>query len=430
MLLAGASRIDITPNPGMPMAGYVNRLGKAQGAHDPLYTRALYISSGGDELLILSLDLIRVDSCLYSDLANAIHDATGIPRDRIVIAATHTHSGPEVSTGIWATRKLEQEEVHMVVNYRRELTRSAISAALRAVEKASSAEAYIASAEVTGVAVNRVDPAKPVDHELLSIVLRSGEGWLHATLNLFACHPTVLGPDNLLYSGDLFGYASTELEKSLGATSLMINGAAGNVSTRFSRRAQNYEEVARLGNKIVDAAINAISTSRPLDIGSIDIAKTRLALRSRDFQVEKLIEIEEKIKRELEEAQRKGAPHGVIRFLESNLYGVRIAIERQKRIKALRSIEVELLGIRLGKLVLVAFPGELFNEYQQKLKETISKLSASAAIVGYANGYIGYVPYRTYSTELTYENLVSIVDPVSYPELEAAIVNLATELIR
>ena len=34
MVIAGFNKIDITPSPGMPMAGYINRVGKAIGAHD------------------------------------------------------------------------------------------------------------------------------------------------------------------------------------------------------------------------------------------------------------------------------------------------------------------------------------------------------------------------------------------------------------
>ncbi|HDI02465.1 MAG TPA: hypothetical protein ENF93_02345 [Ignisphaera sp.] len=424
MVIAGFNKIDITPSPGMPMAGYINRVGKAIGAHDPLYARTMYLSDGSEELVLVVLDLIRIDRELYEELALSIERSTGIPREKIFITATHTHSGPEVSLDLWATKELSNVDRELVASYRKELSRAISSAVLQAVEDTEPVELMISSNRVEGVAVNRINPDKQIDSELLALIAKRLNGSIKGIVISFSCHPTVLGPDNLLYSGDLYGYIAREIEKTLSRVVLMPNGAAGNVSTRFSRKAQNYEEVIRLGNKVVESFIDSLHNLERLSIDTIRIIKKRISLRLRETPIEKLIELKERVIQELEKARASGASHGTIRFLESNLYGIKIAIERHKKMSSLKNIDIEVNAIHIGDLVFITFPGELFIEYQQNLKSL--KKNRRVAIIGYANGYIGYVPHYSYGKELTYEDLVSIIDDMEYTRIEQTLSQLLT----
>lgn len=66
--------------------------------------------------------------------------------------------------------------------------------------------------------------------------------WRPKTLLLYnyACHPTVTGPENLMITAD-FPYA---VEQSLNYDVVMfVNGNAGNISTRFTRRDSSFEQV-------------------------------------------------------------------------------------------------------------------------------------------------------------------------------------------
>lgn len=81
-LRAGAARVDITPTADILPALI----------HDPLYVRALILDSGKDRLVLLSVDspgLGRTD-----ELLDSIAAELKIPRDHIVMAATHDHSAP------------------------------------------------------------------------------------------------------------------------------------------------------------------------------------------------------------------------------------------------------------------------------------------------------------------------------------------------
>ena len=91
---AGAAKADITPQqwPLQMIGSFRERL--ATKAHDPLHARAIVCDDGQTRLAI-----VIVDSCLigrnYIDAAKALAaKRTKIRGDRILVAATHTHSAP------------------------------------------------------------------------------------------------------------------------------------------------------------------------------------------------------------------------------------------------------------------------------------------------------------------------------------------------
>jgi hypothetical protein len=94
--MAGASAVDVSPRtlPVIRNGGFLEATDDR--VVDPLYARCLVLSDGKQ-----SLALIVVDSCMIPrelcDQAKATIEArTGIPADRVMIAATHTHAAPSV----------------------------------------------------------------------------------------------------------------------------------------------------------------------------------------------------------------------------------------------------------------------------------------------------------------------------------------------
>ncbi|MFA6175120.1 MAG: neutral/alkaline non-lysosomal ceramidase N-terminal domain-containing protein, partial [Phycisphaerae bacterium] len=97
MLMAGAAKVDITPKENVWMDGMI-RSHKSEGIHDSLFARALVVSPDGNKknaIVIVSCDVCAI----YADpLANhirkAVSEKTGIQAENMIIACTHTHSGP------------------------------------------------------------------------------------------------------------------------------------------------------------------------------------------------------------------------------------------------------------------------------------------------------------------------------------------------
>jgi len=414
-LYAGASRMDITPPPGLPMAGYVDRKGLAVGAHDPLYVRALYVGDEGCELVFLLLDLVRVEGVLLDSVKRSVEAATGVKN--VIIAATHTHSGPEVSLGMWSTQDvgLKRGEVEEYIRF---VARRCASVALEAVERAEPVEIAISRGMAKGIATNRIDPSKAIDEEVVTLSLWGSSG-LVAILSNFACHPTVLSALNTLYSGDFFGFAASEAEEALGRTVIVSNGAAGNVSTRFSRTGCGFDEVARMGRNLALAILGSVIEDGGAKCKDcIQVYTVRRSFKAREIpSLSELEEMKERVSAEIEKAKREGVKDGYLRVLLSKLYAFEVLAKRL-RFGIPSRVDVEVSVVRLCNTYIVTFPGELFVEYQLRLKELGRAKGKNMVLVGYANGYVGYVPYKTYSSVECYETLVSLIDPSEYEAVE------------
>ncbi len=421
--IAGFAKADITPEPGMPMAGYINRVGNALGAHDPLNARVLYLSDGYEEVLIVSMDLIRIDEGLRERVVSTLSRNLGIKPTNVLVAATHTHSGPEVSLGLWSTKELSRSDEELIRNYLSYLSTKVNNAALRAIERASEvSELRVATYEVRGVATNRVLNNDVVDRELTVLSIKYLGGGSSLIMN-YACHPTVLGPDNLLYSGDLAGLAVTYVEDALGSDALYLNGAAGNVSTRFSRNKQDFEEAKQLASIIGEGVVKALLGGGRSLSGGIEVKVLETYLRLKPPMDESYLRgLEEELRAKLIKAKESGAPPPVLRALESDIYAVRIAMRRNSILKGVRSVKAVIKLVKVGDLPIITFPGELFVEYQLSIKKVLGK---EVIVAGYTDGYLGYVPYLGRS-KLCYEEIVSLIDESEYPRLK----ELLTDLVR
>ncbi len=110
---AGAATFDITPRNAPPEAPSIVAGGfleaRADRVHDPLLVRAIVLDDGGAPgAKPVRLALVVVDSCMMPqallDEAKAqAAERTGIPVERIMVSATHTHSAP-AALGCLGTR--------------------------------------------------------------------------------------------------------------------------------------------------------------------------------------------------------------------------------------------------------------------------------------------------------------------------------------
>jgi len=93
--MAGAAKEDITPPPGMPMAGYSLWANQGRGFRTRLYTRAVYLKdASGAAVALVQCDLLAGSLLLNQRVAELIASQTDIGAENLMIAGTHTHSGP------------------------------------------------------------------------------------------------------------------------------------------------------------------------------------------------------------------------------------------------------------------------------------------------------------------------------------------------
>ncbi|HIA47864.1 MAG TPA: hypothetical protein EYN96_07815, partial [Candidatus Hydrogenedentes bacterium] len=143
-LTAGAAAVDITPTQSLHLFGYPHVERFSTGVHDPLFASALYIHDGREASLFVSCDIIFVPKEMAATARQIIEATEGVPATNILIAATHTHSGPGT------VRYLSNEDDSTVAtpntDYLKQLEAGIVSAAQQAVSAARPAKIGMALA--------------------------------------------------------------------------------------------------------------------------------------------------------------------------------------------------------------------------------------------------------------------------------------------
>src|SRR5438876_11594153 len=93
---AGTASAVITPHEPLWLAGFAARTKPAQGKISDLRVSALALQDEvGERLVIASMDIIAITRIVADPVIERVSAATGLSRERLVLAATHTHFGPE-----------------------------------------------------------------------------------------------------------------------------------------------------------------------------------------------------------------------------------------------------------------------------------------------------------------------------------------------
>lgn len=92
-LLAGFSRVDITPENGVAIEGYFLQR-RVEGVLDELELNAIALEQDGKQCVILCADICLIMQEYMDVIRDAISKATNIPTDAIFVTVTHTHTSP------------------------------------------------------------------------------------------------------------------------------------------------------------------------------------------------------------------------------------------------------------------------------------------------------------------------------------------------
>ncbi len=418
MLTAGFSKVSISPPSGAPLAGFAARQGMCEGIHDELFSRALVLENNGKTIVFIGLDVLAVSSEFVNRVRAKIEQRTGIPENAIMIASTHTHAGPVT------VKTFFNPEGTLDPDYMNSLAQAIEDSVSEAWEKRFPARAGVGSGFVSGIGVNRRTPdKKPIDEEIGIIKIEDANGKLRAVFINYACHPTVLGSDNLLATGDFPNFAVEKIEQAIGADSfaMFVNGTQGNISVGHSSElsaigvitpGRTFENAAKLGYKLANATLEALS-----DISTKDSCELSAAIFLVNFPLKDLPEIEKsaqtfrKAKEDLARlSQTEAVPEVLMKAKSQLLYASITNFYAQETASLDGHLPVELQAFRIGETVFLAVPAEVFVEIGLELKR---RAAHKTFIAGIANGYIGYFPTQTAYADGGYEVVSSKIAPQS-----------------
>lgn len=429
MMLRHAT-VDVTPPPGHPMGGYAARADNATGRHDDLRLTLVWLAAPGDDGVVwLGVDALAVPEPVATALAATVGAGLGIDADRILVCASHTHCAPAGWHGELHPPDGTTVDADLVAELRAAAGR--LAAAVAAQDRLAVTAAWCAP-EVDGVSANRLADDGPADRSAGTLVLRDrATGAVAAVLLDFADHATSLGPECRAWSADWPGAARDVLGAALAAaagfaglgartpTIAVLQGAAGDVSPRAVRRGRGFGETARLGSVLAGSVLAALHRDAiPVPGGAgpggagpgVRRAFVRLATRPLpDVGTAEAV---------LAGAERDWRAATVSAGLSADGPAVRRASARRDG----AAIQVRLAGavlpavldlpiavVRLGDIAWVHLPVEPFASIGQRIAER-SPFPVTR-VVGYTDGYLGYLPDEAAYAAGTYEAYISLFGP-------------------
>lgn len=394
-LHAGVARVDMTPALGFPLVGYGNRVQGATGIHDRLWVRAMVLTGSGGSMVLVSVEMCYLAMSTVTAVRARIHRELGILPAQVMIATTHTHAGPrDRDTGNWA-RPLADVIADAVV---------AAYAARRPARLGSGVGVLY------GCAINRRWLDRPVDPGVTVLRVDDSDGRLLGVWCNFACHAVVLGADTTVISGDWPGHMMTQVESEYpDALCLFTQGGAGDVNPLVSgvrARMRSGHTVTSIGG--ISHNYGAVDDPLAWSIGDraggtfAEVAEVGDAVAAEVLHVCRHIVTTAPVAPTLWATQ---VWVDATAAMTEHPQRVRPPLQDDiPEISDEQVIRVEVQVMRIGDLVLVTQPGEVFAETAWTLKAQLRAMgNVTPALVSYANGWMAYLPEPSAFPEGGYE---------------------------
>lgn len=431
----GMSQVEITPEklPVSMLGSFGDR--QAATVHDPLFVRALVLDDGATRAAVAVCDICAVPRELFDEAKQRASQATGIPTQRMLISATHTHTAPAVVDLV--------EAVRVDPDY----TKLLVARIADGIEKATGrlAPAQIGwgvgslpdevhcrrwikkegtiPANPFGETTDRaqmnprpgdpdlIDPAGPTDPDVWVLSVADPAGKPRAVLVNYSLHYVGGVPAGVL-SADYFGEFCRQIGQRLAPGAgpdeflgILSNGTSGdinNIDFRNPRpRAEPMQRIGEVAGRLADVASGV---QRRIDHRAwvpLAMAEREIELGVRKPSPEQ-VQQAEKILAEL----RQGKPDA------RKEYYARSSLRMSHWPE---TVKLKLQALRVGDLAITAIPCEVFAEIGLEIKRRSP--SHPVFVVELANGFNGYLPTPPQHALGGYETWRA---PSSYLEVRAS----------
>lgn len=379
-LYVGYAQRKITPSLDTPvfLAGFdQNR--RASSIHDDLWARTLVLACGETRAALAAVDVIGLARTHCLDILQRINKKWSL--DNLIIAATHTHHGPD-TIGLWG---LDQSKSGVDLNYLNHLKKLVADCCNDALHVLTPVTLRTATANVPEVVQNFRNP-EIVDDELTCLQFVDRLDKVFATLLIYPCHPESMWKDNTVITSDYADMLRRTVESATGAPALFCVGALGGMlSPNVPER--SFDAAEAMGQRLGEAAIKALAHSAAAPVTALTLLRQEFTIPMRNpvFQMA----IESGLLPNIVQ------PDGTV-LTQANL----LRLKREG-----------------GDVLLATVPGELLPKLGLALKSQLHNAGAdTAAILGLANDELGYIlpaedfvfPENPFEPDAHYEETMSI----------------------
>lgn len=408
-LRAGAAAVDITPREfplNMP-GGF--RANMAESAHDPLHSRALVFDDGNTTLAMVVVDSLGVSPEVLEEAKAIASRKTGIPKNRMLICSTHTHSGPPSNAqsgpapAVAYRKLLVSGLADSIVKAHAALQPAFIGAAAHPLpDEVFNRRWYLKPLKMPLNPFGKLDqvkmnpgyspevldrPAGPTDPDITIISVRNSKRRSLALFANYSLHYVGAVPPGQI-SADYFGEFSRLMPSRLRAdenfVAMMSNGTSGDINnlpflvTRPPR--ERFEQIRIVARKAADTAWFAHQKiEKHVDNVLLGMVERDIVLKHRSITEEQLAEAK-RVAMLKDEKEIAKLP--------------RLAQDYARRVISLAArpekVTVKLQAIRIGDLAVCGIPFETFAETGLDLKDRSP--FPQTMVIGLANGRYGYLP--------------------------------------
>ena len=438
-LQAGVARVEITDL----AAGPVN---------DPCFAKALVLKNADTVVVLITVDAVaigeigRIGNDFLATVRAQVEKDLAIPPANVVINASHCHGIVRADTAQLVVQAVKDAAMKVapvragagaghedrISENRRLKTKDGSEVDMRRAYSMPRDE------DVAGVG--------PIDSQIGLLRLDREDGRPLAVLYNFACHP-IMNPPSKGNSADFPGFASKVIEESLGegALAFFVQGCGGDINPVRYKETSRPADAEPLGNMLGLSVMRGVRKIETRAGGELKIRNEIIAVpRGADLE-QRIAAIQAEETRLLGSlkptninfktflpmlVQQKLSPDFPSHFSQSYLHDQalgrkslsqldadnRASVEAylqniqvmeqltrlntnlallkkhlaQNQAAAKTTLDVEVIGMRIGDFKLLTFPGELTVQIGLNIKKAAK--DPNTFVAGYTNGYIYYTP--------------------------------------
>lgn len=437
-LLAGAAKVDITRVEALPV-------------NDPLYVKALVLRNDTTTMAIITVDAVSIGEIGYikndylSTVRSQLESELRIPPTNVMVNASHCHGIP--------CEDVAERTIKAVRQAVKNLVPARIGAGEghedrimenRRLKLKSGAEADVRHA-YSLPPDEEVAEVGPVDPQIGILRVDRMDGETLAIVYNFACHP-IQGVPNGGNTADVSGFASQVIEENLseGTIALFVQGCGGDINPLLYKDVDHPRSAEPLGTMLGLSTLRGARKIACQDDSRLTVLNETLELPRADT-AQRIIDLESEQQRLLrsltgtslnlktflplivkyslsdefpsyyshrylrEDALGKNDLRKHDADMQRNMQAYIANIHTMEKLTIIqtnlellrkhqvdnlaagkRTLDVEVVGARIGDFVLVTFPGELTVRIGLNIKG--ASPHKNTFVAGYTNGYIYYAP--------------------------------------
>ncbi|OGV63287.1 MAG: hypothetical protein A2283_03845 [Lentisphaerae bacterium RIFOXYA12_FULL_48_11] len=438
-ICAGVAKVDITDY-------------KAGPVNDTLYVKALVLKDGLTTAAIITIDAVaigelgRIKNSFLTDVRSQLEKDLNIQPSNVLINASHCHGVIRADTVLLTVQAVKKACQNVVpVNIGAGVGREDRIMENRRLKLKNGRESDVRRAYSLPPDEDVVDIG-PVDPDIGLLRLDRKDGKTMAVVYNFACHP-IMGTPGGGNTADFPGFASKVIEENAGneAMAFFLQGCTGDINPVQYKDVHNPHDAEAQGNMLGLSAIRALKKIHTMENGELKIINEIIALpRGTDLE-QRISSLEAEQTRLLQSLRgtslnlKTFVPLFVQYNLSSNypayyshryMHDKLIGRDDMNRLDAenrtnmdryiqnihtmeqltiiqanmnllkmhhaqnvaagKKTIDIEIMGMRIGDFILVTFPGEPSAEVGLNIKK--KSPHKFTFIAGYSNGYIYYAP--------------------------------------